>query len=1204
MSYGRAENSLVNKKVVTIGAVFDMNPKIESNLSRCFLDAIQDMRSEVRTFELKGIVLTKPEYRQNPASLCKSFCRQVEDNSVNVLFGLGSLNVIESLSMLSNTADIPAIGFSTGEIKYPAEGEERMYLQIDLSDGLLAEAMMQVLDVTGIRYLSILMDDNYAKYQFLHAFNILAQTNDWSVEDAIFVSRTDSQSELQLKMLSLKENISRIVILFCHRDLARRVMKQAFLMGLFDNGYAWFLADTSPEHDNDIQYYPLGVVRLEPVPPSDFRPLIRDVVRLVIKASESYIGNSPAALYLHRNYSCWSKPLPVQRNRAISFYNAIKDTEIVGETGPFTFNQFGARIQGKYEILNVVYEHGSVLKKWRHVGHVTNGSATMESIVWPGNAVSRPVINGIKTFRVVTNNVMPFVMNQKAYLHEDSMHEYNCGTAEPCLRVNTSNSDVLTAIFEDFKKHVHNDSRPYEVHCCSGLTIKLFQQLSKDLKFDFNLYLVADRKYGKQLANNTWNGMVADIQSGAADIAIGAFSITNSRLAVIDFTQHYFQSGFSMMINEHKGKTPPLNAIFEPFGPEVWFSITGCASVAAIAMAIFEWNSPFGLTPKARKRDKNYTLASAATMVWSVLFGHTVKTKTPKSWPCKVLQNVWAGCSIFIVASYTANLAAYLAGETGQKTFSGINDPKLIYHKVAVVNSSAAEEHLRKVNHALYLKRITLEDDKVPVRSLLNGSLDVYLDDTPILEYAKTQLDDNCSLKIVGESFGDDGYGFGLTHGSPMKEPISRKLIEYRTNGFLEELRNDYFSYVPCRSYPKMKDDARDMGLTYNQFLALFAALGAGVFVSIFILCNEHAIFLWFVPYLRSLPTKSPWKSLKLMFISQRLYRIVHSHELVSPNHSAKEMVTVLKNRQFEKLFQKDTKGTASQQKQMNGIIGGKASLCDLSNQIIALRRQQPAGATASVSGSVSHKIELDFVDIATQTMEEDLFLHCTPSSSSSSGTTRVIRAGGNTGEAEYIELHQVSPSWHGDWDRSWLDEDDQSSDEHPASYNNESFTMDESVDEISVRIPPPPEFRQIEDHDQIEPDRRYSPPSPTSQQEKQHRDAPVGFSISMGNAALSKKTTNKDVNIARAAARVKSFPLKDNRVKSSFSKSRNLSINNSLLESKADVPLESLTKENLFLMWKQSEAELNAKLENVLAEKELLERKLSLISPSDLHWV
>ena len=48
--------------------------------------------------------------------------------------------------------------------------------------------------------------------------------------------------------------------------------------------------------------------------------------------------------------------------------------------------------------------------------------------------------------------------------------------------------------------------------------------------------------------------------------------------------------------------------------------------------------------------------------MWGLLCGHLVQFKAPKSWPNKFLINVWGGFSVIFIASYTANIAALIAG--------------------------------------------------------------------------------------------------------------------------------------------------------------------------------------------------------------------------------------------------------------------------------------------------------------------------------------------------------------------------------------------------------------------------------------------------------------------------------------------------------------------------------------------------------------
>lgn len=48
---------------------------------------------------------------------------------------------------------------------------------------------------------------------------------------------------------------------------------------------------------------------------------------------------------------------------------------------------------------------------------------------------------------------------------------------------------------------------------------------------------------------------------------------------------------------------------------------------------------------------------------------------TPRSLSSRVLIMIWAGFVMILVASYTANLAAFLVLEEGRDALTGVNDP-------------------------------------------------------------------------------------------------------------------------------------------------------------------------------------------------------------------------------------------------------------------------------------------------------------------------------------------------------------------------------------------------------------------------------------------------------------------------------------------------------------------------------------------------
>jgi hypothetical protein len=59
-----------------------------------------------------------------------------------------------------------------------------------------------------------------------------------------------------------------------------------------------------------------------------------------------------------------------------------------------------------------------------------------------------------------------------------------------------------------------------------------------------------------------------------------------------------------------------------------------------------------------------------------------------------------------------------------------------------------------------------------------NDKLDLYIDDTPLLEYALSKYDDNCSIKFASHYFGENAYAFGVKKGSMLKV-CSLKIIKF-----------------------------------------------------------------------------------------------------------------------------------------------------------------------------------------------------------------------------------------------------------------------------------------------------------------------------------------------------------------------------------------------------------------------------------------
>lgn len=259
----------------------------------------------------------------------------------------------------------------------------------------------------------------------------------------------------------------------------------------------------------------------------------------------------------------------------------------------------------------------------------------LDTIIWPGGGIVPAYMGqggeriGMPAYKIVTALAPPFTMSTN--LQEGL-----------CLR------GIVCRIGSEIK-------------CCYGYSMDLLTYISEELHFRFELYIAKDGFFGKRNGRN-WNGIVGELVSGRAQIAFAPISVSTKRAEVIDFTVPFYFSGVSFLTAPKLRSDIPLLAFLQPFSTELWIAVFTSLNITAMAVAVYEWLSPFGLNPWGRQRSKNFSIASALWVMWGLLCGHLVAFKAPKSWPNKFLINVWGGFSVIFVASYTANIAALIAG--------------------------------------------------------------------------------------------------------------------------------------------------------------------------------------------------------------------------------------------------------------------------------------------------------------------------------------------------------------------------------------------------------------------------------------------------------------------------------------------------------------------------------------------------------------
>uniref|UniRef100_A0A8B9VA25 Glutamate receptor n=1 Tax=Anas zonorhyncha TaxID=75864 RepID=A0A8B9VA25_9AVES len=550
----------------------------------------------------------------------------------------------------------------------------------------------------------------------------------------------------------------------------------------------------------------------------------------------------------------------------------MSNTSFHGRTGHVQV-QNGTRVQTEHQ-----YRVWSLLRDslgqptWVTMGAWQHGKLELEEGAWQSHLQRKNLAEGgggaRAKLRVVTLVEHPFVFTRE--VDEDG----SCPAGQLCLDPGTNDSAVLDALFEELGAGNGSVPREYK-KCCYGYCIDLLEKLAEDVPFDFELYIVGDGKYGAW-KNGRWTGLVGDLLSGTAHMAVTSFSINSARSKVIDFTSPFFSTSLGILVRT-KDTASPIGAFMWPLHWTMWVGIFVALHMTALFLTLYEWKSPYGMTPHGRNRMKIFSYSSALNLCYAILFGRTVSSKTPKCCTGRFLMNLWAIFCLLVLSSYTANLAAVMVGEKTFEELSGIHDPKLHHpsqgFRFGTVWESSAEEYIKKSFPEMheYMRRYNVPTTPAGVTMLKTEppKLNAFIMDKSLLDY-EVSIDSDCKLLTVGKPFAIEGYGIGLPQNSPLTSNLSEFISRYKSAGFIDLLHDKWYKMVPCGKRVFAVTETLQMGIYH--FSGLFVLLCIGLSGSLLTSLGEHVFYRLVLPRIKRKKKFNYW-----LHTSQKIHRALNT---------------------------------------------------------------------------------------------------------------------------------------------------------------------------------------------------------------------------------------------------------------------------------------------------------------------------------------
>ncbi|KAJ8345523.1 hypothetical protein SKAU_G00297160 [Synaphobranchus kaupii] len=735
----------------------------------------------------------------NPGTLLTRICDTLAANRVHgVVFedNIGSEAVAQILDFISAQTGVPIIGISGGSaVVLPYKGEGSAFLQLGSSIEQQVNGMFKVMEEYNWDNFAVITSlyPGYEAYvDYIRSFTDTSYFL-WDLQDVLTFDMSDGTSDIRARRV-LQQVDAQVLLVYCSHEEAQ------------------FL-------------FPVGLISIITARwRMNLRKRVRDGVAIVVKGVQSfrkYQGPLP-----DEHADCRGPPRSPGNN---TFFRHMLN--VSWDHKDFSFNSDGYLINPSMVIITLDRE-----RQWDKVGEFESGILQMRYPVWPRYGKYLEAVSDNRHLTVATLEERPFVIVESV----DSATG-TCGSnTVPCRRQSNKTEAIV------------GHTEPYTKLCCKGFCIDILKKLSRNIKFSYDLYLVTNGKHGKRV-RGTWNGMIGEVVYKRADMAIGSLTINEERSEIIDFSVPFVETGISVMVARSNGTVSP-SAFLEPYSPAVWVMMfVMCLTVVAITVFVFEYFSPVGynrsLINAKDPGGPTFTIGKSVWLLWGIVFNNSVPIENPKGTTSKIMVLVWAFFAVIFLASYTANLAAFMIQEQYIDTVSGLSDKKFQKpqeqyppFRFGTVPNGSTERNIRSNYPEMHSHMVKYNQKGVEdaLNSLKTGKLDAFIYDAAVLNYMAGK-DEGCKLVTIGSGkvFATTGYGIALQKDSPWKRPIDLALLQFLADGDTQKLQTVWLTGI-CRNEKKeVMSSKLDIDNMAGVFYMLLVAMG----LSLLVFSWEHLLY-------------------------------------------------------------------------------------------------------------------------------------------------------------------------------------------------------------------------------------------------------------------------------------------------------------------------------------------------------------------------
>ncbi|XP_078578483.1 glutamate receptor 2-like isoform X1 [Branchiostoma floridae x Branchiostoma japonicum] len=843
---------------IRIGGIFTHENKIEEEAFKFAVMYVNEMMPEL-------LPRTRIDYIINRTMLLPEFvgiqavCHQARSGVVAII-GPGTSSGVKFSNAVCSGLHIPHIAPIATDPTLANPEFFPYLLRMSAPDSVQSRALVDLVTYFGWTHMAILTSSDDYGIHGLVEFQAIAARKKWGI-----VSVQQFQTGNDVKSVNATSQLKyivgtgvRVVILNCLAQHATRVLQQAEHLGMTRRGWAWVVTDgvttknttylTSP-----VPSYLQGLIGTDP----DIAQgtLLREVRQVWENADR---GRFPHAgqFEVESNFGQFFDAVLAI---AHALDNIFRDGHHIEEEKLDCCEEKRPWKYGKLvlEYLKKVEEDG-VMRRLRFSGHghPNNPSYGIMNLLCSG---WKKVGSWSEDTRLIMHNPPVRFMGGA-----DSVVDYVSDLMNRTLRVVTIEEPPFIFYSE---KDEHGRPRKGNDRFY-GFCKDMLEHFSKHLGFKYEMYMVEDKNFGaRDPVTGKWNGMVRDLVVKKADVAAASFTISYEREQDIDFTKPYIDIGLTFVLSNQIEKEDRPFKFLDVFEPNLWLFILLSTLAVSFFISLVNKLSPSGYhghfvqeeeptllaeeEKPAEIKEKKKEMIGMMSLnnalyfaVASLLFqGGDI---LPKSGPGRITASLWWLVTVIIVATYTANLAAFLTVSRMDTDINSVEDlvsQKLVQYGT-VQNSQPLSFFESSSIHtfetmARYMKvHSTLTMSSRDGIEKAREERYAFIWDSAVLDYVVKQPP--CNLRTVGRLFGKIGFGFGLQKGSAYTDAFSIAILQARESGYLDKLKEKWYT-GECHDQNSATTVTNDK-MDVSKLLGVFYIIYVGMAVSVVVLIVEWVV--------------------------------------------------------------------------------------------------------------------------------------------------------------------------------------------------------------------------------------------------------------------------------------------------------------------------------------------------------------------------